>query len=173
MRTPMLETDRLILRPLTMDDAEAVFAWTGDPVVNEFMNYTTHTDVAFTRDWLSRMDNDSDSSYNFGFVRKEDGRLVGSGGVFYHPDTGEWHFGYNVRRDAWGRGYATEAMKRIIAFAHQELNAKDFISEHALENEASGRVIEKCGLRFSHYGSYEKMDGSRVFQSKCYAMHLE
>ncbi len=173
MKTPTLETDRLILRPLATDDADDVFSWTGDPNVNVYMIYLQHKDAAFTREWLSKLDHDSDTAYTFGFMRKEDMRLIGSGGVYYHIDTADWHIGYNLRADAWNKGYATEAMRRIIAFAHQELGAKDFMSEHAVENEASGKVLEKCGLKPCGLGSFTKADGSRTFLSKRYSMHLE
>jgi len=173
LKTPVLETDRLILRPFVIDDAEDVFAWTGDPDVNKYMIYLQHKDVAFTRKCLTKFDHDSAIAYTFGFMRKEDMRLIGSGGVYYHADTADWHIGYNLRADAWNRGYATKAMRRIIAFAHQELGARDFISEHAVENEASGKVLEKCGLNFCGFGSFTKADGSRTFQSQRYSMHIE
>lgn len=59
-----------------------------------------------------------------------------------------WSFGYNLRHDCWGKGYATEAAKRMINYVYSEKNAREFVSEHAVENHASGRVIEKCGLTF-------------------------
>ena len=172
LKTPILETERLILRPLSENDAEDVFAWTGDTEVNEYMIYLPHKSVSFTREWLSKMDNDNDKSYTFGYLCKETNHLIGSGGIYYHLDTADWHIGYNLRKDAWHKGYATEAMKRIIAFAHQELGAVAFASEHAVENIASGKVLEKCGFRFCGDGTFTKADGSRVFPSKQYSMRL-
>lgn len=173
MHTPVLDTERLILRPLTMDDADAAFVWMGDPRVNGFMAYPLHKDISITKEWLSSIDNSSDTAYCFGFVRKADSALIGSGGIYGNPDTGVWHFGYNIRYEDWHKGYATEATKRIIQFAYQELHARDFEAEHADANPASGKVIEKCGLHFSHYGEYKKSDGSAVFKSKHYVMHLD
>ena len=47
-KEPILETERLVLRPLTVDDAEAVFEWTSDPRVAKYMSYPRHTDICQT-----------------------------------------------------------------------------------------------------------------------------
>ena len=48
----VIETERLILRPMTEADGEAVFQWTGDPVVNRYMPYPVHKNVEETKSWL-------------------------------------------------------------------------------------------------------------------------
>lgn len=167
---PTIETERLILRPLNTDDAEAVFVWTGDERVTEYMTYSTYTSVEQVRRWLETADN------VWGFVRKSDGLLVGSGDILPGRSTGEadiWEFGYCLRRDCWGYGYCTEATKAMIRYAFEQCGARKFMAQHAVENPASGRVIEKCGLTFSEYGSYEKKDGSRKFKSKVYRAIFE
>ena len=69
---PTIETERLILRPLTIEDAEAVFEWTGDPRVAEYMIYSVHESPEVTRQWLSTVDK-LENEYTWGFVRKSDG----------------------------------------------------------------------------------------------------
>lgn len=108
-----------------------------------------------------------------GFVRKFDGKLIGSGGIRFRTDENVWSFGYNLRYDCWGHGFATEASKRMIEYAYSENNAREFVSEHAVENTASGRVIEKCGLVFDEYSEYSKFDNSYTFKSKKYRMILK
>ena len=173
MHNVTLETDRLILRALTVADADAVFVWASDPKVNRFLRYTRYTDVEQVRQWLSSLEQAEDGDYIFGFVRKSDGLLIGSGDI--DPDSrepGAWEFGYNLRHDCWGRGYATEAAKAMIAFARKEFGAKIFVAVHAVDNPASGRVMEKCGLTFHHYGEYSKLDGSETFRAKFYRLEL-
>ena len=72
MRTPILETERLILRPLRLADAEEVFAnWASDPEVAKFMTWSTHPNVEVTKGWLADVEQnstDSDSTYDWGFV---------------------------------------------------------------------------------------------------------
>ena len=76
---PTIETDRLILRPLTVDDAEEAFGWTGDERVARYMLWSTHHDTSVTREWLDSLEY-NDKEYGWGFVRKSDGKLIGSGG---------------------------------------------------------------------------------------------
>ena len=171
MHNITLETERLILRPLTVDDADAVFVWASDPVVNRYMSYPLHTDIEVTRQWLRSVEQGPEDNYEFGFVRRIDGLLMGTGGIRRQKD-GSWDFGYNLRHDCWGRGYATEAAKAMIAFAHDALGAKVFTAFHAVDNPASGRVKEKCGLVYQHEGEYSKVDGSETFRTKFYRLEL-
>ena len=80
MHTHILETERLILRPLTVADAEAEFVWLSDPEVNRFMPYNLYTSVEQAREWLRTVEQ-CQNEYHFGFVRKEDGVLVGAGSI--------------------------------------------------------------------------------------------
>ena len=172
MHTYTLETERLILRPLTPDDAEAVFVWVSDPVVNRYMPYPVYTEVEAARQWIISA-NRQDQYYLFGYVRKEDGLLIGSGDI--SPQAGSdiaWGFGYNLRRDCWNQGYATEAARAMIDFAHRTFGVCDFVAEHAKANPASGRVIEKCGLVYDHDGEYGRSDGSEIFPAKYYKLHI-
>ena len=176
MHSVTLETERLILRPLTVADTEAVFVWTSDPVVNRYMSYPLHTDIETTRQWLHSVEQDTEvqaaeENYTFGFVRKSDSLLIGSGGIRRQEDD-TWDFGYNLRRDCWGRGYTTEAVKAMIGFARTQRGARVFAAHHAVDNPASGRVMEKCGLTFYHDGEYSKFDGSETFRAKFYRLEL-
>ena len=169
---PIIETDRLILRPLTFDDAEAVFEWTGDERVAKYMIYPCHKSIEITKEWLNSLDS-LENEYTWGFVRKSDKKLIGSGGIRFRVNENVWSFGYNLRYDCWGQGYATEASKRMIEYVCSENNAREFVSEHAVDNPASGRVIEKCGLVFEEYSEFSKFDGSQTFKCKVYRMKLD
>lgn len=169
---PIIETDRLILCPLTVDDAEDVFEWTGDERVAKYMIYPCHKSIEITKEWLSSLDS-LENEYTWGFVRKSDGKLIGSGGIRFRVNENAWSFGYNLRFDCWGQGYATEASKRMIKYVCSEHNAREFVSEHAVDNPASGRVIEKCGLVFEEYSEFSKFDGSQTFKCKVYRMKLD
>ncbi len=168
----ILKTPRLLLRELTREDAEAAFVWLSDPLVNRFMPYPLYTSVDQVRSWISTTAH-GDGSYLFGFVRRADGVLIGSGDVGMDGRCpGTWGLGYNLRRDAWNQGYATEATRAMIDFAHKTFGACTFTANHAIANPASGRVMEKCGLRFDHFGEYTKFDGSYTFPAKWYIGHL-
>ena len=76
MHPYILETDRLRLRPLAPSDAQAAFAWLGDPEVNRFMPYALYTSAEQAREWLESLAESDDPTLEFGFVRKSDGLLI-------------------------------------------------------------------------------------------------
>jgi len=166
-----LETPRLILRPLSVNDAEAVFVWCGDPIVNRFMPYDLYTNAEDARKWIESLEDEGEER-TFGIVRKEDGLLIGSCGIGPEEDSPCWNFGYNLRADCWNKGYATEAAQALIDFARREFGAKDFAAQHASANPASGRVMEKCGLHFVRDTEYSTFDGSEIFPARRYEMHI-
>lgn len=161
-----LSTNRLLLRPLTLDDAEAAFEWTGDERVAKYMIYSTHESIETTKEWL-RSISTSDTAFEFGFVRRSDDKLIGSGGIRLKED-GFWEFGYNLRYDCWGMGYATEASKAMIELVRSRYGDVKLRAECAAENTASAHVIEKCGLHFVGCGEYQSYDGLKTFKAKIY-----
>ena len=173
MHAYAFETERLLLRPLTPDDAEAAFVWLSDPEVNRFMPYPLYTEVEAARQWILSLD-DLIDNYVFGIVRREDGLLMGTGSIrLKQADPAAWSLGYNLRRDCWRQGYATEAARGILGFAYRTLGARDFTAEHAVANPASGSVLRRCGYVFDRDDTYAKMDGSEIFPAKYYKMHLD
>lgn len=162
----MIKTERLLLRPLTAADASAAFEWLSDERVSRYMVYTTYTSVEQAADWLTGVEK-NDNTYNFGFERLSDGKLIGSGDIGPSPDK-SWHFGYNFRYDCWGMGYATESVKAMISFAQTNFGAVKFRSSHFEPNTASGNVMKKCGLHFIGYGECQKLDGSCKMRSMEY-----
>jgi ribosomal-protein-alanine N-acetyltransferase len=173
MKTPVLETSRLILRPLRTQDAEEVFRnWASDSDVAQFMTWSKHTNVDITRQWLSEVENiiDSDTIYDWGFVRKSDGVLIGCGGAYYKEERGMFSLGYNLMKSCWRQGYTTEAVFRIVAYLLKELNQTALFAFHAIDNPNSGKVMEKVGFRYVCDTAYDSMDGTRHFEAKEYLL---
>ena len=155
-----IKTERLLLRPMTVADAYAVWKWVSDERVAKYMVYPTYTDMEKLREWLSSVE-EFDGEYHFGYVRLSDNELIGSGSIGPSAQKeGFWGFGYNFRYDCWKMGYATEAARAMIDFAKREFGISHFCSSHVEPNLASGHVMEKCGLHFTGYGEFEKLDGS-------------
>ena len=169
MNSRTIETERLLLRPLTLEDASDVFEWTGDPVVNRFMPYPVHPNVETTKVWISQIDPDTNE---FCFSLKTTGKVIGSGSI-HQEDDGRYALGYNLNRQYWGMGYATEAARGMIKWAYEHLNARDFKACHATANTASGNVLGKCGFQFEKYGQYSRYDGSKAYDATFLSMHLD
>ena len=161
-----IETERLILRPITVEDAEAVFKWASDPEVSKFMIYPRHRDISDTTGWLESIDHDNPDNYEMAFVLKETGEVIGSGGIYYRQDEDYWNIGYNIRKDQWGKGLVPEAMQALVDHVRETRNARAIRGSFAKENKKSGRVMEKLGMTYLKEGEYTKFDGSVTFP--CY-----
>lgn len=170
MTDRIIATDRLILRPLTVRNAEDAFEWQSDPEVNRYMVYPLYTDIEKTREWIAGLKPDENE---FGFELKATGKIIGAGGIKYIEDENAWELGYNLNRAYWGRGYATEASRALIKWAYETEGARDFIACRATANAASGNVIRKCGFEFVRNGQYERYDGSETFGASFYRMHMK
>ena len=164
----VIETERLILRTVTVDDAEAIFVWASDPDVNKFMIYPLHKDINVTREWLKTRDVNGTDEFDLGFVLKETGELIGQGGLFYHEDLDAWAVGYNLRKDYWGRGLVPEAIRAIIDCVDKEKGIRAIVGEFAKDNIKSQRVMEKLEMSYWKDSKYTKLDGSVTFDSYKY-----
>ena len=167
MTVPTLETERLILRPLSIDDLDAVYKWASDPRVNKYMIYPLYKSKDDGVEWLNTLYEDDDKK-DFGFVLKETGELIGSGGIYYHSDIDVWSIGYNLSYDYWNRGLVTEAMTKIIEWARQSFTVHVVAATFAIGNIGSQRVMEKLGMTFYEDTEYSKLDNSETFKAKTY-----
>jgi ribosomal-protein-alanine N-acetyltransferase len=173
MTTPSVETSRIILRPLKISDAGTIFTnWASDPEVSKYMRWDTHKTVDVTIEWLTLEEKniDKDDSYSWGFVLKETGGLIGSGGLLYNSEYEMFEVGYVIMKKYWGMGLATEAARACVDFAFNELDQNKLHVRHAKENIASGRVIEKLGFVYQSDGKYSSFDGKRITESREYIL---
>lgn len=176
MKTPVLETERLLLRPLSIEDADDIFArWTSDDRVSKYVRWCTHSSVEDTRQWLEMeiRNYESDKAYQWGFTLKETGYLFGSGGLVFNETEGVFELGYNIMYDLWRQGYTTEAAKAMIDFAHRKLGQKEFVACHAVNNPASGAVMRKCGFVYEKNEIHTKFDGATSDNMKYYRLRIE
>jgi ribosomal-protein-alanine N-acetyltransferase len=175
-----IETSRLILRPLTVADAEtAYYGWTGDPESNEYVSWLPHCSLEDTLQWLKDVDwNRSETedmprdNYIWGFVLKETGVLFGSGGLIWEERCQLYQIGYNINRSHWNNGYTTEAMRAILHHAAADLGINRVAGGHAKENLASAKVIEKLGFVYDRDDVTPHVDGVRFFESREYYLDL-
>lgn len=149
MNTPILETERLYLRPFRENDARDVFeCWERDAEVAKYMFWSSHNDIEKTKEWISfELGKIADDKwYRFAIDLKEKNELIGTGLIYWEEEVENWEIAYNFGKKYWGKGYATEAMKKIIEFAKNELCISKIVGRYAKENVASGNVMRKLGF---------------------------
>lgn len=150
--TKYMETARLILRPFTMDDADAMFHnWASDPEVTKFMTWPAHTSVEVSRmvlsDWTSHYA--EENYYQWAIVPKELGQPIGSiAAVHMNDRLGKVEIGYCIGRAWWHQGIMTEAVKAVIGYFLMEVGANRVEATHDPNNPNSGKVMAKCGMQF-------------------------
>ncbi len=169
MNTPILETERMILRPLSVADSNDIYErWATDERVAKYVRWYVHSSVEVTIEWLKAEEKNilSDKIYQWGFTMKDTGYLFGSGGIHYNEEEDVWELGYNLMHKFWNQGYATEAAKAILDFGINVLKQKEFIAWHAVDNPASGAVLRKCGFVYENNEIHTKFDGVTSFDTK-------
>ncbi len=146
----VIETERLVLRRLVPDDFDALRKIHADPEL--MWVYGGVFDEEGTRSWIQRnIDRYREAPNGFGFwaiTLRDTGELIGSGGlVWQETDRGiELECGYQVRRDQWKRGYATEMARACFDHGFASTDVDHIISLIRPENLPSRRVAEKNGL---------------------------
>ena len=166
----MINTERLVIRPFRLSDAEDVFEWRSDPEVNKFMPYPCDESVDEVRQRIGEWIVDNDK---YAIVLKETGKVIGDISLEWSEKDKAYEIGYNINRGFWGRGYATEAVRGLLDWALKELDVHDFTAFYAKENAASGRVLEKCGFLPEYTGQYSRDNGQKVFEALFVRLHTE
>jgi len=145
----ILETERLILRTWSLDDAETLFKFYSNPKLYRFTGADPFTDVETTRRYMEEYFINYHKERGFGVwavIEKASGKLVGSCGLDYFDDRPELGLGYWFDPEYWGRGYATEAARACVEYAFYTMNVPELASMTDSRNKASQRVLEKVGF---------------------------
>ena len=146
----MLETERLILRKLNENDADAIFNnWASDPEVTKYVTWPPHKSV---EDSLNIIKTVFSKRETYAIVK--DDVPIGCVGLLFHPDTNHWwgegaaELGYWIGEEYWGNGYAFEASQALVKRAFDELGVKEIYASYRIENNQSKRVLEKLGFEY-------------------------
>lgn len=147
---PTLRTERLSLRPFTLLDADDVQRLAGDVQVASTTLHVPHPypDGA-AEEWIASHAPGFAHRTNatFAITMEEDGSLVGAIGLGIQPAHAKAELGYWIGVPYWGRRFATEAGRALIAFGFRDLVLNRIFASHMTRNPASGRVLEQIGMR--------------------------
>ena len=170
--TRTIETDRLILRQYKMTDADDMFQnWVNDREVTHFWGWEPHKSIEETksllRNWIDEYD--KMDCYHWVVILKVNSQAIGYiyiNEIDCDEQAGAVH--YLVSRGYWNRGIATEACKAVLSFAFMKIRMKKMQTRHHIENPASGRVMQKAGMRptgiaYKCFPDCESLSGDYAF----------
>ncbi|WLD93064.1 GNAT family N-acetyltransferase [Alkalihalobacillus sp. AL-G] len=148
---PVLETERLILRKVTTEDLEDMYAYGSNDKVSRYVTWNTHRSLSDTKEFLDFVlqGYEDRKLAVWGIEYKENGRLIGTiDFVSWNPKQQHAEIGYVLSQDYWGKGIMTEAAKEIIKFGFEKMELTRIQARCFLENIGSERVMEKVGMSF-------------------------
>lgn len=151
----LIETDRLILREFTIQDAEVLFQLDSNPKVHKYLGNRplTHIDQIYTYINSVQQQYIENGIGRWITLEKATNEVIGWSGLKFirEYENNQTHFydvGYRFMPKYWSKGYATEATKAALRYGFQTLKTNRIIGIAHEENKASRRVLEKCGLHF-------------------------
>lgn len=155
-----LETERTILRNLTIHDAEDLFALNLDKEVLKYTGDQPFENVQAAKDFL--MNYDQYEKYGVGrlaVVEKATSKFIGWCGLKYHPEKDEYDIGFRFFRVYWNKGFATETAGRCLNYGFKDLGIQRIIGRAMKENISSIKVLEKNGMTLQETFDFDGHEG--------------
>ena len=151
--TQKLETDRLVLRRYANEDAAAMYKnWASDKEVTKFLKWPAHSSLEISRrvieDWVNQYSDEK--CYHWAIVLKDSGdEPIGDIAIVHmKEDVSMVHIGYCIGKQWWHKGITSEALKVVMDFLFETVNVNRIEARHDPRNPNSGKVMEKCGMKY-------------------------
>ncbi len=155
----MFETERLFLRKLQDYDVDEIFKMRSDEEIMRFIR-TPQTEREESLHWIkmisARWDNEKIGFC--GVIEKETKEFVGWCGLWKLVETNEIEVGYAIKKEFWGKGYATEAAQVCLKYGFEELNLEKIVAVAFPENEPSQNVMKRLGMKRIGIGRFYDND---------------
>jgi ribosomal-protein-alanine N-acetyltransferase len=146
-----IETERLILRKFTIEDAQDAFEMNSDPEVLKYIPADPAKSVEETRELIKRTTLADYKTHGFGrhaIVLKSTGKLIGFTGLKQEDNIDGVELGYRLNRSFWGQGLGFEAAEPFIKIAFEEMNTPILYGSAMKENVASIKILKRLGMTF-------------------------
>jgi ribosomal-protein-alanine N-acetyltransferase len=151
-----LETERLIVRPLEIEDAPELFIMDSNPLVHNYLWNKPSRNISESIQIIKgvKQQYEIHKIGRFATILKENGDFIGWTGIKFVTDhiengnTNFYDFGYRLNTPFWNKGYASEATNAWIDYGFNNMKIKELNAYTHSENEASNRVLQKNGFQF-------------------------
>ena len=150
-----LETDRLNLRPFTVHDAKDVFEYASDLQTVKYLTWPAHTTIQESKEIITHI---LSTKGTYAISLKDTAKVIGCIDLRIVTAT-EASFGYVLNRFYWNQGYMSEVLHTALSYLFEELGIEIVKSCHERENPASGNVMKKCGMKWTHLAKGETLFG--------------
>jgi len=146
----IIETERLLMRPLTRDDLPALISLRADEEVSRYLGGAAmQSEEAVTKRFEFYLDCHARHGIGMNLLLgKDGGEVLGWGGLQPLEDTGEIEVGYGFAKAHWGKGYATETAAAWLRYGFETAQLARVVAVAYPENTASRRVMEKLGMKY-------------------------
>jgi ribosomal-protein-alanine N-acetyltransferase len=148
---PVLRTERLKLRRMTLDDAANMFVYASDRNVTRYTSWQPHRGIEDAQAQLARVvaRYERGEVAGWGVEFRADGRFIGTAGYMrWDVDNRCAEVGYALSRAYWGQGLMTEALRAIVAFGFEQMQLNRIEAHCDADNIGSYRVMEKVGMQY-------------------------
>lgn len=137
-----LFTERLLLRPLALEDATAMQTFAGNPKNVRYMAWGPNS-LDATVDFIKT----TRVGCDYAIILKDTNKLIGSCGIYPDDKNDTGNLGWILHMDYWKCGYGTEFAKELVRYGFEDLKLRRIIAECVAENYGSYRLMERCGMR--------------------------
>jgi RimJ/RimL family protein N-acetyltransferase len=145
-------TNRLYLRSISLEDAEAIFRYRSDAEANKYQGWipgTFENVHDFIRNKVEPTINIPNTWHQLVLVRIGDQALIGDIGIHFLEDDMEVEIGFTLDKKQQGKGYATEAVQGVIDYLFKKLNKKTIFASIDPKNSASIKLVERLGFKLN------------------------
>lgn len=148
---PILETDRLLLRKLSMRDADDMFEYASHPEVAANVSWDHHRNINDSKNFLKMIIGYYEEGIPspWGLVYRENQKLIGTIGFHVYSKNNFFaEVGYALSMDYWNKGIMTEALEKVLDFGFSRMDLNRIEATCMLNNQASEKVMLKCGMKY-------------------------
>lgn len=145
-RFTIIENKRISLRKFKVTDAKDFFHICSDSQITEFLTWEPHRNINETIKTLN--ERFINNPMFFAIELKSEDRCIGCIDLRLDKENKKASFGYMVNREYWNNGFMTESLESILDLIFNKLKLNRVESTHYVGNEGSGRVMEKCGMKY-------------------------
>ncbi len=173
---PTIETERLLLRKITLNDASDMFEYASNPQVSEYTMWSTHTSIEDTKYFLKSLTKmyKRRELVDWGIVHKAEKKFIGTCGfVEWSMTHSRAEIGYALSARYWREGYMSEAVNAIIEFGFREMLLNRIVGRCEVNNIASARVMEKVGMQLEGILRQQLFVKGRYWDLKIYSILRE